>query len=125
MTIIQPILVVLLGGGVLVYFMKFRSRLSDRAIVALLTVFAIVLVSYPELTSMLAHAVGVGRGVDLIIYLTLFGYGFILLTLVSKIRVLEGCVIELARAAALATAQIPRKNAQESAADPRSRVTGA
>ena len=86
MMIIQPILTLLLAGAVIAYFVRLRSRLADRIIVLLLATAALVLVANPGLAILLAHAVGVGRGVDLIIYLTLFGYGFLGLLLISKVR---------------------------------------
>jgi len=107
MTIIQPILTLLLAGAVIAYFVRLRSRLADRIIVLLLATAALVLVANPGLAILLAHAVGVGRGVDLIIYLTLFGYGFLGLLLISKVRGLEAQVAELAQALALATARKP------------------
>src|SRR5438128_999626 len=105
MMAIQPILTLLLAAVVIAYFVWLRSRLADRIIVLLLAATAFVLIADPSLAIRLAHAVGVGRGVDLFIYLTLFGYGFLGLLLVSKIRSLEAQVTELAQALALATAR--------------------
>jgi len=107
MTIIQPILTILLAAAVISYFVWLRSRLSDRIMVLVLAAVAFLLVANPGLAIALAHAVGVGRGVDLIIYLTLFGYGFFLLLLVSKVRGLEARIAELAQSLALATARKP------------------
>jgi hypothetical protein len=110
MTVIQPILLLLLLCGALVYFTRFRSRLGDRTVVIVLLLGASVLVALPELTTRLAHRVGVGRGADLIIYLALLGYGFIVLVLISKIRSLETSIVDLARAIALAHARVPAAN---------------
>ncbi len=117
MTVIQPILVLLVASGVVVYFMRFRSRLADRAIVLLLAALATLMVAHPEFTSTLAHTVGVGRGVDLIIYLSLCGFGFIFLVLFSKIRSLEASIAELARAVALATARAPYESGPASSSE--------
>jgi hypothetical protein len=126
MTMIQPLLVTLLVGSVLIYFTRFRSKLTDRVIVLVLTIAAIVLVAHPELATFLAVSVGVGRGVDFVIYLSLFGYGFILIILVSKIRDLEASLIELTRAAALMNARCPGSPPRriEASGDPSTRMRG-
>jgi hypothetical protein len=107
MTIIQPLLLVLLLAGLLAYFGTFRSKLTDRVIVLALAIAAVLLIVHPDWAILLAAAVGVGRGVDLIIYLTLFGYAFTLLIVLSKIRNLEAMLIELSRAIALTGARLP------------------
>ncbi|PWU08270.1 MAG: hypothetical protein C5B51_08085 [Terriglobia bacterium] len=107
MTVIQPILTLLVVGAVIAYFVWLRSRLADRLIVLVVAAAAIVLVGNPDLATLLAHSVGVGRGVDVIIYLTLFGYGFLGMLLISKVRGLEARLAELAQALALATASKP------------------
>jgi hypothetical protein len=116
MMVIQPLLTALLIGILIVYFARLRSKLSDRIVVVLLTAGAILLVLHPDLTMSLAHAVGVGRGVDLVIYVTLAGFGFVILVLVSRIRSLQDRQTELTRAIALAGAHIP---APEPASDPK------
>ena len=60
-----------------------------------------VLVASPSLSILLAHALGVGRGVDLVIYLSLPCLAFLLLLVFSKIRDLEAQITALAGEAAL------------------------
>ena len=110
MTAIQAILIFLLLAGTIFYFRSLRSSLWDRATVSLIVVVGVGLVANPELTTRIAHWVGVGRGADLVIYLALFGLGFSLLLLFSKVRDLEARVVEVARAAALANARQPSQN---------------
>ena len=57
-----------------------------------------------------AQLVGVGRGVDLLIYVSLIGIGFLMLLLVSKIRDLENKVTLLTREVALQRAEMGAKD---------------
>jgi hypothetical protein len=116
--VIQLLLTVLLISMVVVYFAWLRSKLSDRIVVVVLAAGALLLVLHPELTMALARAVGVGRGVDLITYLTLFGFGFVILVLVSRIRNLQDRQIELTRAIALLGARIPPCQPQPAGPEP-------
>jgi|KBSMisStandDraft_5_1062788.scaffolds.fasta_scaffold13856_4 hypothetical protein len=97
MTLIQPVLIVLLVCGALFYRARMRSRLWDRTIVFILAGAGVILVVSPDLSIALAHSLGVGRGVDLIIYLGLLGFAFLLLSVFSKIRVLEAQITLLTR----------------------------
>ena len=115
MTAIQPILILLLAAGTIYYFVRLRSALWDRLIVLLITAVGILFVVDPELSTQMAHLLGVGRGVDLLIYIGFFGVGFLLLLLFSKVRDLQERLTELARAVALANARppAPPERAQE------------
>ena len=110
MTPIQPILIFLLLSGTIFYIRKRRSALLDRLVVLAIAGLAIGLVANPALTIKIAHRMGVGRGVDLIIYLTLFGLGFSILLIFSKVRDLEARLTEVARNAALKGAKLPSAN---------------
>jgi hypothetical protein len=107
MTAIQPLLIFLLLAGTVVYFRWLRSGLLDRLMVILIAAVGVGLVANPELTTRIAHRVGVGRGVDLVFYIALFGLGFSLLLIFSKLRDLEARLTEVARAQALACAKLP------------------
>lgn len=86
---IQPILVILLVCGVLLYFRKLRSKLWDRIIVVMMFVAATVFVMQPALANRLASMAGVGRGADLFFYVTIPGLAFALMMLLSRVRELE------------------------------------
>jgi hypothetical protein len=60
------------------------------------------LVLRPEWATRIAHAVGIGRGVDLIFYLAIPGLAFLILVLFSRIRQLEARLTETIREQALA-----------------------
>ncbi len=61
----------------------------------------IVFVCFPALTSRIANTVGVGRGTDLLLYVSLISIGFLLTLFYSKIRVMSQTITHLTRAMAL------------------------
>ena len=101
---IQPILILLLIILVILYFAKMRSRLSDRIVVSILAAIGLTLVAAPGVASSLARMVGVGRGVDVVIYFSIVGIGFFILLLISKVRELENKITVLTREVALSRA---------------------
>jgi hypothetical protein len=107
MTPVQPILVCILLIGVTLYFRRLRSRLADRIVVSLALVSALILVAFPEWANLIAHKIGVGRGVDLIFYLAIPGLALAGLLLVSKVLMLEERICELSRPFALRDAVEP------------------
>lgn len=106
----RPIQYVLLALGALLlhlYFSRLRSLLWDRIIVLMLAAGVMVMVLDPDSTTTIANQVGVGRGVDLILYLTLFLLVYVTILMYSKIRNLEAKVTRLTRALAIDQATIP------------------
>jgi hypothetical protein len=104
---IQYVLLLLLVGGFWIYLRFLRSRSRDRLIVFAVFSAAMIFVLMPSWSSSLAQRVGVGRGVDLVIYFALMLLGFICLVLYSQLRQLKGQITALARDAALREAQLP------------------
>lgn len=107
MILIQPLLIVLLLLGVVVYLRVFRSRLVDRIVVSAILVAALGLISFPDAANDLAHLVGVGRGADLLFYLTIPGLGFVVLLLFSRVRELDERLTKLTRDLALRSPHVP------------------
>jgi hypothetical protein len=97
MTLIQPLLILLIVLAVVIYISRLRSRFRDRCIVLGITIAGIVLIAAPGLSTTIAHSVGVGRGVDLVIYLSLVGLAFSNLFLFSKLRSVEGQITSIVR----------------------------
>ena len=114
MTLIQPLLIALLLLGVVVYLRVFRSRLVDRIVVSAILVAALGLISFPDAANALAHRVGVGRGADLLFYLTIPGLGFVVLLLFSKVRELDERLTQLTRDMALRSPHVPGDEAGRS-----------
>lgn len=104
---VQFVLILMLIGVLVLYFNRLRSGVLDRLVVLVLGALGIVMVVAPDWTNAVAHAVGVGRGVDLFFYLAIVGFAFGLLILYSKIRELEASITQLVRTLALERAEAP------------------
>jgi hypothetical protein len=105
--IIQALLIGALLG-LFVYAVSQRRRSAFLAVIMMAgSVLGSVLVLFPELTNRTAHAVGVGRGADLVLYC------FVLVTLVAifnihlRLRSYSETTTELARSLALISAGRP------------------
>ena len=105
MTLIQPVLIILVLAAVIAYEFRMRSRLVDRLVVVALGGLGIILIGSPNLSTDVARVLGVGRGVDVVIYLSLLGVGFLQLVAFSKIRSMEGQITALVREIALHAAE--------------------
>jgi hypothetical protein len=105
MTLIQPLLIILVVLALWIYMSRLRSRLTDRSIVVVIAAAGIVLIAFPDLSIAIAHRVGVGRGVDLIIYLCLIGLAFSNLFSFSRVRSLEAQITGIVRELAIHQAQ--------------------
>src|SRR5579872_3389668 len=101
MTLIQPVLIILLFCALLAYQFWMRSKLAERAIVFGLGALGAVLISFPAVSTGLAHILGVGRGVDLVIYISLFGLGFVQLAIYSRVRAMEVQITHVVRELAI------------------------
>ena len=108
---VQFILVLLVAGVTFFYFNRMRSSAADRFVVIVFGALGIFLAIFPDVTSKLADVVGVGRGADLFIYLSLVGIGFFGLLLYSKLRDLESTLADLARNISIQKARPPRDDA--------------
>lgn len=112
---VQFILIVLVILVIVLYFSRLRSGLLDRVVVVLFAALGITMAAVPDLTMKMAHAVGVGRGADLFMYLSLVGFGFFGLVLYSKLRDLEASITHLARNVAIQTASRPQDGSADAA----------
>lgn len=104
---IQILLVALLLATALFYFRHLRTRLTDRLAVALLALIGSAMVMVPEATTVVANWFGVGRGVDLVIYLMLLLLSFVWLMLFSRQREMQSTITEIVREQAIAQAHRP------------------
>ena len=82
---IQPLLMVLLGLLVVACIRQLRSRLFDRLVLLGLALLATVLIVVPDLSTRMAEIAGVGRGVDLLMYLGFVGMAFALVVLYGRL----------------------------------------
>ena len=105
MKLIQTILILGFLASLMLYLTHFRSSLLDRLLALGLFCGALAVVIFPDLSSLIAQAVGVGRGVDLFLYLFALATIFCLILLYSKARRTERTIAELARQIALRDAR--------------------
>ena len=86
------------------YLIYFKNRLMMRLIMIVVFILGIVLTIAPETTTRVANALGIGRGADLIFYVSiLFGVcGFTILY--AKYRKMEQMLTDLIRMETMRTA---------------------
>jgi hypothetical protein len=101
---IQVVLVVLLLLISIVFLSRPRSSARNRIMIFILAGVGILMVLMPDLTTTLAHFLGVGRGADLITYFSLIGIIFILLLFYSRPREMDAAITTLVRCIAIAQA---------------------
>lgn len=113
MSLIQVVLGLFVVTGVVLYLSRFRSLLIDRLLVGLVGAGILALVIRPDLSTRAAHVFGVGRGVDLVFYISHAATLLVLILLYAELRAQAARTTELARAVALLTARRPGTSEQE------------
>lgn len=89
-----------------VYFIiRLKKRILDITILLSMIICGIIFVIWPDLTNQLAADIGVGRGADMIFYLSILIFWFLILKLYVRIRKLEQQFTELVRNQALQRAE--------------------
>src|SRR5688572_7139889 len=89
MTGIQALL---LTSVVLISFLfitRWRKRTLDIIVLAILATCAVLFILQPELTQRIANKLGVGRGADLVFYISIMLFWFMILKLYARLRSLE------------------------------------
>ena len=81
----------------------------DKLLIGCILAAGIFLVVFPDLTNRLAVTLGVGRGADLVFYLFIVAFCYLILLVYAKIKKLEQQLAELARRQALMDVQSPTK----------------
>ena len=108
---IQAILIALLVGIGGIYLTALSSRLISRLALLSLVGAGVGFVINPDLTTRIAHSVGVGRGTDLLLYFFCLASVTVFLKLYKKNRDVEEKLTEIARQVALQGAQAPHREA--------------
>lgn len=108
---------ILLICGVIVIFAYYVSRFRNALLdLAALTVFAglgVFFILFPDYTNVIAKKLGVGRGADLLFYICILFFLFIILKLFSRLRRLEEKFTELIRQQAKDKAGVPGDNSSK------------
>lgn len=80
------------------YFLtRLRKKILDIFFFAIMIAGAAIFITWPDLTNAIAREVGVGRGADLIFYISILTFWFIILKLFARIRKLEQLFTETIR----------------------------
>lgn len=106
---IQFILVPLFLFWLGVFWVRFKKQPLIRGLVSMVLIVAIIFTVFPDSSTQLANYLGVGRGVDMVIYLSLVGLVVGGLLLYLRILKLERQIVELTRQQAIIQAQKPNK----------------
>jgi small membrane protein len=101
MTPIQLILIIGFLFTSLFYFVRLRNRIADVLLLFVLVASAVLFILFPEWTSVLAKKLGVGRGTDLVLYICIVLFYFVILKLYARMRKLEQQITILIRKQAL------------------------
>ena len=95
--IVGAILVLTLGLMLIYSFKLIQNGILVGILLFVISIFCIVIVLFPSLSGLIANFLGVGRGADLLLYMS-FVIGLILfIALQIKIRKLETAITKLAR----------------------------
>jgi hypothetical protein len=97
MTRIQVFLLLFLFFAFFLYWKLFQNRFLNRLFLLGAFLITVLFVLYPSLSTRIANWLGVGRGTDLIVYLSIVILIFVLLMMYSKIKKLEETVTTLLR----------------------------
>ena len=89
----------------LYFIIRLKKRMLDFVLIFVIAGTAITFVLVPELTNQIAKRIGVGRGADLVFYLSILLFWFVVLRLYVRIRKLEQIFTEIIRTNALEKAQ--------------------
>jgi hypothetical protein len=105
--IAQFVLSLLLAGILLYAWAEYRRSPAVAILAVLVTTAGLYFVWFPSHSTQLAELVGIGRGVDLVIYIWVCISLIVLLNLHLKLRTQMELITTLARAVALADVRSP------------------
>jgi len=89
----------------LYFLIQLKKRLLDIILLFLMISCAVVFIVWPDVTNTIAKRMGVGRGADLIFYISILIFWFISLKLYVRMRKLEQQFTKIIREDALKKAQ--------------------
>lgn len=101
----------LLTGVVFIglYFItRLKKRLLDIFLLFILVAAGIIFILWPDVTNTIARKLNVGRGADLIFYISILIFWFVILKLYARMRRMEQALTDMARKQALDSAEDSR-----------------
>jgi len=112
MTTVQILLLASLFLIVLYIYLRLRSSVVDAVVFILLALIGAALVVFPDYTTVIANKIGIGRGVDMVIYFSILFLGFVCLKLYARIRRLEQTLTTIIRESAMLNARALEEEAE-------------
>ena len=107
MTGIQLLLLTGIAFISLYFIFRLKKKLLDLVMLMIMIITAVVFILWPDFTTRIAQKVGVGRGADLIFYLSILIFWFVVLKLYARIRQLEKSFTQIIREDAITKASTP------------------
>jgi small membrane protein len=105
------IIQVILSVGVLLIcfysYRRLRSSYLDAILILLFMAAGLAFIFFPELSNRAAHFLGVGRGADMIFYISILFFAFLIMKLYAKTRKLEQMITKIIRDESLKSASSP------------------
>jgi len=92
----------------LYFIIRLKKRLLDIILLFILAATAVVFIIWPDLTNSIARKLKVGRGADLIFYISILIFWFVILKLYARLRRLEQALTDMARKQALGKVDPPK-----------------
>jgi small membrane protein len=102
---IQILLLVIVLMIAVYIFTRMRNRIADIILLGVLVIAAVVFIIFPGWTFYIANSLGVGRGADLVFYVSILTFWFVILKLYARVRRLEQLITKIARKEAIETAE--------------------
>lgn len=100
--------IILLTGIVFIslyFIIRLKRKLLDLLFLFALIAVAAVFIIWPDLTNSIAKELGVGRGADLVFYISILIFWFVVLKMYVRIRTLEQSFTEMIRQDAISKAK--------------------
>lgn len=107
MSLIKIILIIPLVLLIILFVLQLRNRTVYRLTFIFIALLGIVFVITPDLTTIIAHKLNVGRGTDLILYMAAISGFVAMIFIYSKQRKIERTQTEIVRAIAIENAKKP------------------
>jgi small membrane protein len=107
MSVIQALLLAALLFLMLLYAKSFRNQAFKRIFSIIVFALGIIFIVSPDLTNDIAHAIGIGRGADLLLYFSVIAGLLVAILVHARFRKMDRMITLLARRQALLDARKP------------------
>jgi small membrane protein len=107
---ISIIQIILSIGVILVCYYSYRrlrSSYVDAIMIFLFMAAGLLFIFFPDLSTRVAHFLGVGRGADMIFYISILFFAFLIMKLYARTRKLEQMITRIIRDESIKNASSP------------------